>query len=115
MHAVLSRWELAAENIALKIRWFGILFGYLIVNLGDAGAYRPILNAILLLGVGYALVDTAYSLRGLVPCPRENVYAPALPACDLYDDVRRGAEAIKTDPLGILSHSQRPIADQPRA
>src|SRR5207302_5567433 len=66
MNAPLSRWELAAETIAVKIRWFGILFGYLIVNVGDAGEYRPVLNAILLLGVGYALVDTAYSLRGQV-------------------------------------------------
>jgi signal transduction histidine kinase len=62
----LSRWELAAETIAVKIRWFGILFGYLLVNVGDAGEYRPVLNAILLLGVGYALVDTFYSLRGRV-------------------------------------------------
>src|SRR6266540_1006424 len=35
MTANLSRWELAAENIAVKIRWFGILFGYLLVNLGE--------------------------------------------------------------------------------
>src|SRR5438045_1164922 len=48
---VLSRWELAAETIAVKIRWFGILFGYLLVNFGDAGEHRPILNAILALGV----------------------------------------------------------------
>ena len=66
MTPVLSRWELAAETIAVKIRWFGILFGYLLVNVGDAGAHRPVLNAILALGVGYALVDTAYSLRGRV-------------------------------------------------
>jgi signal transduction histidine kinase len=63
MNTPLSRWELAAETIAVKIRWFGILFGYLLVNLGDAGEHRPVLNAILLLGVGYALIDTAYSLR----------------------------------------------------
>src|SRR5438105_2205632 len=37
MNAVLSRWELAAETIAVKIRWFGILFGCLLVNLGDMG------------------------------------------------------------------------------
>ncbi len=66
MTPVLSRWELAAETIALKIRWFGILFGYLLVNFGQAGEHRPILNAILALGVGYALLDTAYSLRGRV-------------------------------------------------
>lgn len=66
MAANLSRWELAAETIAVKIRWFGLVFGYLLVNLGDAGAHRGILNAILALGVGYALLDTAYSLRGRV-------------------------------------------------
>jgi two-component system NtrC family sensor kinase len=68
MHAVLSRWELEAENIAVKIRWFGILFGYLLVNLnlGDAGEHRAVLNAILVLGVGYALLDTAYSMRGQI-------------------------------------------------
>jgi signal transduction histidine kinase len=57
---------LAAENIAVKIRWFGILFGYFLVNVGDAGPHQHILNAILALGVGYAVVDTAYSLRGHV-------------------------------------------------
>src|ERR1043165_1042661 len=66
MNAELSRWELAAENIAVKIRWFGILFGYFLVNLGDAGEHRPVLNAILVLGVGYALFDTAYSAQGRV-------------------------------------------------
>jgi len=65
MNPELSRWELAAENIAVKIRWFGILFGYFLVNVGDAGEHL-ILNAILALGVGYAVVDTAYSLRGQV-------------------------------------------------
>jgi two-component system, NtrC family, sensor kinase len=66
MSANLSRWELAAETIAVKIRWFGILFGYLLVNLGQAGEHRPVLNAILALGASYALLDTAYSLRGRV-------------------------------------------------
>ncbi|MCI0378107.1 MAG: ATP-binding protein [Gemmataceae bacterium] len=67
MTPLLSRWELAAETIAVKIRWFGLLFGYLLVNLG--GVERPeraILNAILFLGAAYALVDTAFSLRGQV-------------------------------------------------
>jgi signal transduction histidine kinase len=66
MNTPLSRWELAAETIAVKIRWFGILFGYLIVNLGDAGTHRPVLNALLLVGVAYALIDTAYSFKGRV-------------------------------------------------
>ena len=66
MNAELSRWELAAENIAVKIRWFGLLFGYLLVNLGDAGEHQLKLNAILALGVGYTLIDTAYSIRGQI-------------------------------------------------
>src|ERR1051326_5038045 len=63
--AGLSRWELAAESIAVKIRWFGLLFGYILVNTRvQSGQHQIILNAILALGVGYALVDTVNSMRG---------------------------------------------------
>jgi signal transduction histidine kinase len=62
-----SPWELAAETIVVKIRWFGLLVGYLLVNMDDHGdSQRPILNAILALGAVYALLDTYYSLRGRV-------------------------------------------------
>jgi two-component system, NtrC family, sensor kinase len=65
--AVPSRWELAAETIAVKIRWFGLLVGYVLVNVDDGGSgQRAILNAILALGAVYALLDTYYSLRGRV-------------------------------------------------
>ena len=64
--STLSRWELAAETITVKIRWFGLLFGYALVNLGDAGSHQAILNAILALGAVYTLLDTACSLRGRV-------------------------------------------------
>ena len=64
--STLSRWELAAEAIAVKIRWFGIVFGYAVVNFGEGGPHQGVLNAILALGVCYALLDTAYSLRGRV-------------------------------------------------
>jgi signal transduction histidine kinase len=60
-----ERWELAAEAIAIKIRWFGLLVGYVLVNVSPAGD-RLLLNAILTLGAGYALVDTYFSLRGRV-------------------------------------------------
>jgi signal transduction histidine kinase len=60
-----SPWELAAEAIAVKIRWFGLLLGYAVVNLS---AHRPeqraILNALLTLGALYTLLDTWFSLRG---------------------------------------------------
>ena len=58
--AALQRWELAAEAIAIKIRWFGLVVGYALVNLG-AQHDRPVLNAILALGVVYALTDTYFS------------------------------------------------------
>ena len=61
------RWELAAENIAVKIRWFGLLVGYILVNVDDrADANRSVLNAILSLGAVYTLLDTYYSFRGRV-------------------------------------------------
>lgn len=62
----LSRWELAAETIAVKIRWFGLLVGYLYVNTAVPGDQRLILNAILALGAGYTLLDSVSSLRGRV-------------------------------------------------
>jgi signal transduction histidine kinase len=61
-----SPWELAAETIALKIRWFGLLFGYVLVNVSEAGSHRGVLNGLLALGVGFAVVDAAYSLRGRI-------------------------------------------------
>jgi signal transduction histidine kinase len=62
-----SAWELAAETIAVKIRWFGLLIGFVLVNLEpDASPSRPFLNAILALGTAYTLLDTYHSLRGRV-------------------------------------------------
>jgi signal transduction histidine kinase len=63
-----SGWELAAESITVKIRWFGVVAGYLLVNSFERpAAYdRPVVNAILTLGATYALVDTFWSLRGRV-------------------------------------------------
>jgi signal transduction histidine kinase len=60
-------WELAAEAIAVKIRCFGLLIGYLLANLAAVGnANRPLLNGILTLGGVYVLLDTLYSVRGRV-------------------------------------------------
>jgi signal transduction histidine kinase len=61
------RWELAAETIAVKIRWFGLLFGYVLVNVADRGAdSQLLLNAILSLGAFYTLLDTFFSFHGRV-------------------------------------------------
>lgn len=59
-------WELPAEAITVRIRWFGLCVGYVLVNFVGGTAHRPELNAILTLGAVYAVVDTYYSLRGRV-------------------------------------------------
>jgi signal transduction histidine kinase len=65
--AVSSPWELAAEAIAVKIRWFGLVVGYALVNVADHSAERrAVLNAILSLGAVYTVLDTWYSARGRV-------------------------------------------------
>jgi signal transduction histidine kinase len=63
-----STWELAAESITVKIRWFGVAVGYLVVNFLDrpVAEHRAVMNSILTLGATYALVDTLWSLRGRV-------------------------------------------------
>jgi two-component system, NtrC family, sensor kinase len=62
-----SHWELAAETVTVRIRWFGLCVGYVLVNfLGTDGSNRPVLNAILTLGAVYAIIDTVWSLRGKV-------------------------------------------------
>jgi two-component system NtrC family sensor kinase len=62
-----SPWELAAETVAVKIRWFGLLVGFLLVNFDEHTAERrATLDAILTVGVLFTLLDTYYSLRGRV-------------------------------------------------
>ena len=63
--------ELAAETITVKIRWFGLCIGYVLVNFlgreSDVPQFnQPLLNAILTLGAVYALLDTYWSYRGKV-------------------------------------------------
>jgi signal transduction histidine kinase len=65
--AVPSGWELAAETIAVKIRWFGLLVGFVLVNVQGHPADRlVVLNALLAVGAVFTLLDTWYSLRGRV-------------------------------------------------
>ncbi len=61
-------WNLAAQGITLRIRWFGICIGYVLVNWigGGVEANRAVLNAILVFGAVYALLDTLFSARGKV-------------------------------------------------
>lgn len=57
-------WDLEAQAITVRIRWFGIAVGYALVNFLGNGTATFALNAILALGAVYALCDTYYSVRG---------------------------------------------------
>ncbi|MCA9085477.1 MAG: two-component sensor histidine kinase [Planctomycetaceae bacterium] len=64
--------ELRAESITVRIRWFGLAIGYLLVNIGDfinatdRHSAQFELNAILTLGTIYAIIDTIRSWKGHV-------------------------------------------------
>jgi signal transduction histidine kinase len=76
-----SAWELAAETIAVKIRWFGLLVGFVLVNLEpDAEPSRPFLNAILALGTAYTLLDTYYGWRGRIFLGRSPLFISLMEA-----------------------------------
>ena len=61
-------WDLAAESITVRIRWFGLLVGYVLVNfVGERPRENTaVLNAILTLGAVYAVLDSVWSYRGRV-------------------------------------------------
>lgn len=65
--------DLAAEAITIRIRWFGVLAGFALINLissdffpNDPQRNVPVLNVILGIGVIYTLFDTYWSFRGRV-------------------------------------------------
>ena len=60
-----SPFELAAEAIAVKIRWVGLVVGFLLANFGPAGDLVA-LNVILALGFAFTALDTAFFWRGRV-------------------------------------------------
>lgn len=56
-------WELPAEAITIRIRWFGLCVGYLFVNFLSPSKHQIELNGILALATGYAIADTVWSRR----------------------------------------------------
>jgi signal transduction histidine kinase len=61
-----SRWELAAESSVVKLRWFGIVMGYILVQT-RTGLHDPwAVRAFLALGAGYAALDLAFWKMGEV-------------------------------------------------
>lgn len=60
-----ARWDVAAEAVAVKIRWFGLVVGYLYANVVTAADPFP-LNGLLGLGFAFTVLDTYHSWRGRV-------------------------------------------------
>ena len=58
--------ESEGETITFRIRWFGLGVGLMYVNFVQRTTGRPELNAMLILGTLYALIDTFASLKGRV-------------------------------------------------
>lgn len=76
-----SRWELAAEAIAVKIRWFGLLVGCVVVQMSPHDAVRlALLNSILALGAAYTIIDTYFSYRGSVFLSRYPLFVSLMEA-----------------------------------
>ncbi len=59
-------WELPAEAIAVKIRWFGLCVGLALANLDAAADSRLPLNVILGFGLVFTAIDTAAYRAGRV-------------------------------------------------
>jgi two-component system, NtrC family, sensor kinase len=61
-----TRWDLAAESIVVKIRWFGVIMGYVLVQ-SRTGLHSPsAVRAFLALGAGFAALDLAFWWMGEV-------------------------------------------------
>ncbi len=61
-----TRWDLAAESIVVKIRWFGVVMGYILVQ-SRIGLHNPsAVRAFLALGAGFAALDLAFWRMGEV-------------------------------------------------
>jgi two-component system NtrC family sensor kinase len=59
-------WDLAAESIVVKIRWLGVLMGYVLVQT-RTGLHNPsAVRAYLALGAGYAALDLVFWRMGEV-------------------------------------------------
>ncbi len=87
---------MSAEAITIRIRWFGLCVGYLLVNVIGDSPERPMLNAILLLGAVYALLDTWWSFNGKVFLSRWPLFIS-------------GMEAVF---IGLLCHFDKGIDSQ---
>ncbi len=61
-----ANWQLSVERITLRIRWFGLIVGYIVVNTIAEPDNRLYLNGMLTVGFGYAFLDWLWHRRGEV-------------------------------------------------
>jgi len=61
-----AQWDLAAEAITVRIRWFGLAVGCVLVNFIGRETNQLILNAILTFGALFAIFDSLWSYQGKV-------------------------------------------------
>ncbi|SFI77486.1 sensor histidine kinase [Planctomicrobium piriforme] len=73
-------WQLSVEWITLRIRWFGLIVGYLVVNTLSPADHRPYLNGILTLGAVYAMFDLVWHWRGEVFLSRAPLFTSLMEA-----------------------------------
>ncbi len=59
-------WELATESIVVKIRWFGILMGIILIEARSGLHDPPAVRIFLAMGAGYAALDTLFYRSGAV-------------------------------------------------
>ncbi|WP_145202016.1 sensor histidine kinase [Thalassoglobus polymorphus] len=80
MNQVDVDWQFMAESITLRIRWFGLIVGYLLVNVLSPNESRPYLNGILSLGAAYALFDLTWHRKGKVFLSRVPIFISLMEA-----------------------------------
>lgn len=73
-------WQLMAESITLRMRWFGLIVGYLLVNFLSPNPNQPYLNAILTFGAIYALFDLSWHWQGKVFLSQAPLFVSAMEA-----------------------------------
>lgn len=77
-----SGWELAAESIVVRMRWFGVAMGYVLVQsrvaLGVELRNPSAVRAFLALGAGYAGLDLAFHRLGEVFLKRAPLFVASM-------------------------------------
>ncbi|MFM7112719.1 MAG: two-component sensor histidine kinase, partial [Planctomycetota bacterium] len=72
--------EDAGGWIVLKIRWVGVILGYIVANAATGAANAPLLNALLAVGLAFTLLDTWFRRRDRIFLGRFPLFISAMEA-----------------------------------